>query len=51
MDGMTTHMIYQWVYNYLREHTDSLAARYKLKKAFMELGPSGYPFEQLVSKS
>jgi hypothetical protein len=50
MDGMTTHMIYQWVYNYLREHTDSLAARYKLKKAFMELGPSGYPFEQFVSK-
>lgn len=27
-----------------------LAARYQLKKAIMELGPSGYPFERLIGE-
>ena len=49
-EGMNTTMIYRWVSQYLREHSEGLAARYSLKKAIMEMGPSGYPFEKLVSK-
>ncbi len=34
----------------LEKNTPYLAARYNLKRALMELGPAGYPFEQFVSK-
>ncbi|MEX2589052.1 MAG: restriction endonuclease, partial [Chitinophagales bacterium] len=34
----------------LRKSSRPTAARYKLKKAIMELGPSGYPFERFVGE-
>jgi len=46
--GMGTGQIYDRAFQMLREHSTHLAARYKLKKAIMELGPSGYPFEEFI---
>lgn len=45
---MPTGEIYNRAFQLLQEQSAHLAARYKLKKAIMELGPSGYPFEQFV---
>ena len=47
-EGIPTGKIYRKAYDMLRKRSRSKAARYKLKKAIMELGPSGYPFEQFV---
>jgi hypothetical protein len=47
-DGMTTKKIYQMAFKMLKRKSRVSASRYKLKKALMELGPSGYPFERFV---
>ena len=47
--GMTTHQIFKHAFNTLKKTAKSVAARYKLKQAIMELGPSGYPFERFVA--
>ena len=47
-EGMSTGKIYRKAYELLRKRSKPHAARYKLKKAIMELGPSGYPFERFV---
>ncbi|TVQ73303.1 MAG: ATPase [Balneolaceae bacterium] len=47
-EGIPTGKIYRKAYDMLRKRSRSKAARYKLKKAIMELGPSGYPFEHFV---
>lgn len=47
-DGISTRKIYRKAYDILRKKSRPHAARYKLKKAIMELGPSGYPFERFV---
>ena len=47
-DGMTTKKIYQMAFNILKRKSRVSASKYKLKKALMELGPSGYPFEKFV---
>ncbi len=49
-NGMTTKEIYKNAYNMLKRKTQVSAARYKLKKALMELGPSGFPFERFIAK-
>ncbi|PWD98059.1 restriction endonuclease [Marinilabilia rubra] len=46
--GTSTRQIYTRAFRLLRKKRRSMAARYSLKKAIMELGPSGYPFEQFV---
>jgi hypothetical protein len=46
--GMPTKKIYRLAFTRLRKITKPSAARYKLKQAIMELGPSGFPFERLV---
>jgi hypothetical protein len=48
VDGITTSIIYREAFQLLRRLKRSTAARYSLKKAIMELGPSGYPFEHFV---
>ena len=48
--GIPTKKIYQTAFSYLKTQRNSSAARYKLKRAIMELGPSGYPFERFVGK-
>ena len=47
-DGITTREIYRRAFQLLQKFQRSTAARYSLKKAIMELGPSGYPFEHFV---
>jgi Holliday junction resolvase-like predicted endonuclease len=47
-DGITTNQIYRRAFGILRKLKRSTAARYSLRKAIMEMGPSGFPFEQLV---
>lgn len=49
-EGITTKKIYRMAFNMLREGSRHLAARYHLKKAIMELGPSGFPFEIYFSE-
>lgn len=49
-DGIDTHKIYQTAYKSLKKRSHHSAGRYRLKKAMMELGPSGYPFEKFVGK-
>ncbi|WP_025663244.1 ATP cone domain-containing protein [Aquimarina megaterium] len=49
-DGMTTKKIYQIAFKMLKGKSRVSASKYKLKKAIMELGPSGFPFEKLIGK-
>ncbi|TVQ90509.1 MAG: ATP-binding protein [Bacteroidetes bacterium] len=49
-EGMTTKEIYRKAFGMLRKRKSSDAARYSLKNAIMELGPTGYPFEQFVAQ-
>ncbi|HOI86819.1 MAG TPA: restriction endonuclease [Lentimicrobium sp.] len=49
-EGIPTRRIYQKAFRLLRRQMNALAARYSLKKAIMELGPTGYPFENFVGK-
>lgn len=49
-EGIDTHKIYQTAYQTLKKRSHHSAGRYRLKKAMMELGPSGYPFEKFVGK-
>lgn len=49
-DGMSTKEIYKTAFALLRKSSRSTAARYKLKKAILELGPTGYPFEKFVGE-
>lgn len=51
-DGMRTKDLYQMVYHSLAKlegRGKYVATRYSLKKAISELGPTGFPFEQLVA--
>jgi len=48
--GITTRKIYQTAYRILRRNSKHSAGRYRLKKAIMELGPSGYPFEKFMGR-
>jgi len=49
-EGISTKVIYRKAFQLLRKKVKSNAARYSLKKAIFELGPSGFPFEQLVGE-
>lgn len=48
-DGISTKIIYKMAFDQLKKNGRSTAARYKLKKAIMELGDTGYPFEKFVA--
>jgi len=49
-NGITTKEIYEKAFAFLRKASGSVAARYKLKKAIFELGPTGFPFEKFVAE-
>lgn len=49
-DGISSKMIYDLSFSLLRKRELGIAARYKLKNAMMELGPTGYPFEKFVGE-
>ncbi|MBI4217410.1 MAG: restriction endonuclease [Parcubacteria group bacterium] len=50
VSGSKTHDIYKHAFSLLRKHERPAAARYSLKRAIMELGPTGHPFENLVGE-
>ncbi len=49
-EGVSTKKIYAKAFTLLRKKRRSFAARYSLKNALMELGPTGYPFEHFVGQ-
>ncbi|MGV3609620.1 MAG: restriction endonuclease [Fluviicola sp.] len=49
-DGITTRSIYKIAYSLLKSGSRHYAARYHLKYAIMELGPSGFPFEKYIAE-
>lgn len=49
-DGMSTSMIYDHAFFLLDKTAKPLAARYSLKRALAELGPSGFPFEKFIGE-
>ena len=48
-DNITSAEIYKMAFEKLNNIRSIFASRYKLKKAIYELGPSGFPFERLIS--
>ncbi len=49
-EGISTKEIYKKAFQLLRKSSRPTAARYKLKKAILELGPTGYPFENFIGE-
>jgi len=49
-DGMTTKKIYRMAFRMLQSKSRVSASKYKLKKALMEMGPTGFPFEIFIGK-
>lgn len=48
--GMSTRKIYRTAFSLLSRRSKNLAARYSLKQAIMDLGPSGFPFERFIAR-
>lgn len=48
-ENITTKEIYKKAFKLLKTSSRPTAARYKLKNAIMELGPTGFPFERFIS--
>jgi len=48
--GISTRSIFKKAFRLLRKKQHSIAARYSLKNAIMELGPTGYPFEKFIGE-
>lgn len=49
-ENTTTHEVYSRAFDRLREHRRVAAARYSLKRAVLDLGPSGFPFEAYLAE-
>ncbi len=49
-DGMTTSEIYAKAFSMIRRHSAPLAAKYSIRRALMELGPDGFPFEKFIAR-
>lgn len=49
-NGITTRNIYKIAFALLKSGSRHQAARYHLKYAIMELGPSGFPFEKYIAE-
>tara|TARA_R110001599_G_scaffold19503_2_gene74633 strand:+ start:27394 stop:28233 length:840 start_codon:yes stop_codon:yes gene_type:complete len=49
-EEVSTTKIYRLAFSLLKAHSSELAGKYHLKRAIMELGPSGYPFERYIAK-
>lgn len=47
-DGMPSKDIYKKAFSLLKKHNRTSASKYSLKRAILDLGPTGYPFERLV---
>jgi len=49
-DGMTTDEIYKAAFQLLRKHSQTVAVKYSIRRALLELGPEGFPFERFVAR-
>lgn len=49
-DGLPSHRLQRQAFKHLKQLRKPIAARYDLKRAIGELGPSGYPFERLMGE-
>lgn len=49
-EGISTKKIYRMAFTLLKGKSRHIAARYHLKQAIMELGPSGFPFEKFIAE-
>src|SRR5690625_1832978 len=49
-DGITTTQVYNKAFKLLKDSSVGSAGRYKLKKAILELGPTGYPFDKFIGE-
>lgn len=49
-DGIPTQEIYRHAFALLRETKRGTAARYSLKRALLDFGPSGFPFEAYIAE-
>lgn len=49
-DGIKTQEIYRNAFALLREGRPTAAARYSLRRALFNLGPTGFPFEQFLGR-
>lgn len=49
-DGMTTADIYSHAFSMLRKYHGPTAIKYSIRRALLELGPDGFPFEKFVAR-
>jgi hypothetical protein len=49
-EGMPSREIFNLAFSMLRRNSRPAASRYKLKRALMELGPTGFPFEIYIGE-
>ena len=49
-EGMTTTAIYQHAFKLLRKEERVVAARYSMRRAILDLGPTGFPFEDYITE-
>lgn len=47
-DGIPSKEIYKKAFAMLKKQNRASASKYSLKRAILELGPTGFPFEQLI---
>ncbi|MFZ2500817.1 MAG: ATPase [Minisyncoccia bacterium] len=48
--GMSSREVYARAFALMRKESRPVAARYSLRRALLELGPTGHPFEDFVSR-
>lgn len=48
-DGISSKEIYKKAFAILKKNNRTCASKYSLKRALFDLGPTGYPFERLIS--
>jgi len=49
-EGMTTSEIYRVAFAFLKKNEKRTALKYSMKRSLLELGPTGFPFEQYVAE-
>ena len=49
-DGIKTQEIYRYAFELLRDSDSPIAARYSLRRALFNLGPTGFPFEKFLAR-
>ena len=50
LTGMSTRKLYRLAFGLMHRRSHNLAARYRLKQAILDLGPSGFPFERFFAR-